>query len=198
MPTYTAKQREVLKIIRRSVEERGIAPTLGEIGDELGGITRVAVLDHLRALERKGAIRRRPRERRAIVILDPDFIPSDGVPLAGRIAAGSPILEVEDREGINLESYLGADGCFLLRVEGDSMIEDHVMDGDLVLVERRETARDGEMVVAVVEEEVTLKRLYREGERIRLQPANGSLEPRVVPAEGVAIRGVVRGVIRRT
>lgn len=198
MPTYTAKQREVLKIIRRSVEERGIAPTLGEIGEELGGITRVAVLDHLRALERKGGIRRRPRERRAIEILDPDFIPSDGVPLAGRIAAGSPILEVEDREGINLESYLGADGCFLLRVEGDSMIEDHVMDGDLVLVERREAARDGEMVVAVVDEEVTLKRLFREGKSIRLQPANGSMEPRMVPAEGVAIRGVVRGVIRRT
>jgi repressor LexA len=199
MPTYTAKQREVLKIIRRSVEERGIAPTLGEIGAELGGITRVAVLDHLRALERKGAIRRRPRERRAIEILDPDFLPSQGWPLAGRIAAGSPILEVEDREGISLEGYLGADdGCFLLRVEGDSMIEDHVMDGDLVLVERRETARDGEMVVAVVDEEVTLKRLYREGAQIRLQPANGSLDPRRVPAEGVAIRGVVRGVIRRT
>jgi len=199
MPSYTSKQRDVLEIIRRTMEERGIAPTLSEIGYELGGITRVAVLDHLRALERKGAIRRRPRERRAIEILDPQYRPAQGIPLAGRIAAGTPILEAEAREGITLESYLRADeSCFLLRVQGDSMIEDHVVDGDLVLVERRQTARDGEMVVAVVDGEVTLKRLYRDGDRIRLQPANGGLRPRLYPSSAVAVRGVVRGVIRRT
>ena len=198
--TYTAKQREVLGIIRQTIEERGIAPTLGEIGAEMGGISRVAVLDHLRKLEGKGAIERRARESRAIRIVDQDYAPSRGIPLAGRIAAGEPILEVEEREEIELEEYLGvSDGAsFLLRVQGESMIEDHIMDGDLVLVEARPSARDGETVVAVVDEEVTLKRLYREGDMVRLQPANSQMMPRLVPASSVQIRGVLRGIIRRT
>ena len=198
--TYTAKQREVLEIIRQTIEERGIAPTLEEIGAEMGGISRVAVLDHLRKLEQKGAIERRARESRAIRIVDQDFLPSRGIPRAGRIAAGEPILEVEDREDIELEHYLGvSDGTsFLLRVQGESMIEDHIMDGDLVLVESRSSARDGETVVAVVDEEVTLKRLFREGDMVRLQPANARMMPRLVPASSVQIRGVLRGVIRRT
>ena len=172
MPTYTARQHEVLDFIRRTQEERGIAPTLEEIGAELGGISRVSVLDHLRALERKGAIRRKARESRAIEILDREFVPSKGIPLEGTIAAGQPILEVADREDVELQEFLGVtDGSFLLRVRGDSMIEDHICDGDLVLIESTSTARDGETVVAVVEDEVTLKRLYREsGDRIRLQP----------------------------
>ncbi len=200
MRTYTAKQHEVLKVIRETILERGIAPTLEEIGGELGGITRVAVLDHLRALERKGAIRRRPRESRAIEILDPEYRPPQGMPVLGRIAAGDAILEAEDRDEIHLEDYLGVDKeTFLLRVEGVSMIEDHIMDGDLVLVERRRTARNGETVVAVVEGEVTLKRFYREkGGKVRLQPANGGMRAKVYPSRVVQIRGVVRGVIRRT
>lgn len=198
MATYTAKQCEVLKIIRSVLEARGIAPTLEEIAGELGGISRVAVLDHLRALERKGAIRRRARESRAIEILDPAYVPARGIPLVGNIAAGEPILEVEDRQEVSLEEYLGADeDCFLLRVQGESMIEDHIQDGDLVLVQRGTTARDGEAVVAVVDGQVTLKRLYRDRGRIRLQPANSALKPRILPAESVEIRGVVRGVLRR-
>lgn len=198
--TYTARQQEVLEVIRDTILERRIAPTLEEIGEELGGITRVAVLDHLRALERKGAIRRRPRESRAIEILDPEYRPPQGLPVLGRIAAGDGILEVEDRDEIHLEDYLGVGKrTFLLRVEGASMIEDHIMDGDLVLVERRRTARDGETVVAVVDGEATLKRLYREKRgRIRLQPANGRMRAKTYPAKAVQIRGVVRGVIRRT
>jgi len=200
MPTYTARQHEVLDFIRRTQQERGIAPTLEEIGTELGGISRVSVLDHLRALEKKGAIRRRARESRAIEILDRDFIPARGIPLEGSIAAGQPILEVADREDVELEEFLGVtDGSFLLRVRGESMIEDHICDGDLVLIESTRTARDGETVVAVVDGEVTLKRLYREARgMLRLQPANPSLEPRVLPSATVQIRGTVRGVIRRT
>ena len=199
MATYTAKQRDVLKIIQASVEERGIAPTLEEIAYDLGGISRVAVLDHLRALEKKGAIRRTARQSRAIEILDKDYEPARGIPLAGVIAAGAPILEVEDREEVNLEEYLNVDaGCFLLRVKGDSMIDDHIMDGDLVLVESGRTARDGDTVVAVVAGETTLKRLYREGRKIRLKPSNESLDPMVYPASEVEVRGVLRGVIRRT
>jgi repressor LexA len=199
MVTYTARQQQVLRFIQTTLEDRGIAPTLEEIGEDLGGITRVAVLDHLRALERKGAIRRRARESRAIEVIDPAYRPAVGIPLAGSIAAGRPILEVEDREDVVLENYLGVgDDSFLLRVKGDSMIEDHICDGDLVLVERAESARDGSTVVAVVDGEVTLKRLYRDNGAVRLQPANAALEPLVYPAYAVEIRGIVRGVVRRT
>ena len=126
----------------------------GCVAMNLGGISRVSVLDHLRALERKGAIRRRQREARAIEILDPEYRPSRGVPLVGTIAAGAPILEASVREEVDLEEFLGVEnGSFLLRVRGSSMIEDHICDGDLVLVESRTTARDGETVVAVVGEE---------------------------------------------
>jgi len=199
MPTYTVKQQQTLEIVRDMLIDRGLAPTLEEIGSRMGGISRVAVLDHLRALERKGAIRRTPRESRAIEILDPDYTPPRGIPLLGKIAAGTPILEVEDHEEVMLEEYLRIDSdTYMLRVSGESMIEDHIRDGDLVLIERAATARDGETVVAVIAGETTLKRLYREGNMIRLQPANSGMEPRIVPSYEVEIRGVLRGVIRRT
>jgi repressor LexA len=199
MASYTVRQRDVLLFIKSMLEERGVAPTLEEIGESLGGITRVAVLDHLRALERKGAIKRRSREARAIEVLDRDYAPVRGIPLAGTIAAGEPIMELEDREEVRLQELLGAtEGSFLLRVRGDSMIDDHICDGDLVLVESARSARDGETVVAVVDDDVTLKRLYRDKNRIRLQPANPRLKARTYPAATVKIRGVVRGVIRRT
>jgi len=200
MRTYTARQHEVLKVIRSTIEERGIAPTLEEIAAEMGGISRVAVLDHLRKLETKGAIRRKARESRAIEVLDPAYAPRVGLPLEGCIAAGEPILEVEDREEVELESWLGVrDGCYLLRVQGDSMIDDHICDGDLVLVQRATSAKDGDTVVAVLDDEVTLKRFYREkGGKVRLQPANARLKARRVASSTVKIRGVVRGVIRRT
>ncbi|MHC4956161.1 MAG: transcriptional repressor LexA [Planctomycetota bacterium] len=199
MPTYTVKQQRTLEIVRDMLIDRGLAPTLEEIGSQMGGISRVAVLDHLRALERKGAIRRRPRESRAIEILDPKYTPPRGLPLLGTIAAGTPILEVAEPDEVVIEEYLRIDDdTFLLRVAGNSMIEDHIQDGDLVLIEQGVTARDGETVVAVIEGETTLKRLYREGATIRLQPANSGMEPRVVPAEAVEVRGVLRGVIRRT
>jgi len=200
MPTYTARQRQVLQFIRSTIDERGIAPTLEEIATDLGGISRVSALDHLRALERKGAIRRRARERRAIEIIDPEFAPPKGIPLCGTIAAGAPILAVEEREEVRLEEYLGVDDeTFLLRVRGSSMIDDHICDGDLVLVERRKEARDGDTVVAVVDdEEATLKRFYREGGDVRLQPANPTLQAQRYPLDRVVVRGVVRGVVRRT
>ena len=198
MPAYTIRQLEILEFVRESLEERGVAPTLEEIGSQLGGITRVSVLGHLRALETKGAIRRRAREARSIEILDPDFRPSKGIPLAGTIAAGRPILAAEDRDDVVLEDFLGVDeNCYLLRVAGQSMIDDHIADGDLVLVEKRAAPRNGEMVVAVVDEEATLKRFYMEGRKIRLQPANPEMKALRFAADRVEVRGVVRGVIRR-
>jgi len=199
MPTYTLKQQQTIEIVRDMLIDRGLAPTLEEIGSQMGGISRVAVLDHLRALERKGAIRRRPRESRAIEILDPKYMPPRGIPLLGLIAAGAPILEVEDHEEVMLEEYLRIDSdTYMLRVTGESMIEDHIRDGDLVLIERAATARDGDTVVAVMGGETTLKRLYREGSMVRLQPANSGMDPRIVPSHEVEIRGVLRGVVRRT
>ena len=199
MPTYTVKQQQTLEIVRDTIIERGLAPTLEEIGSQMGGISRVAVLDHLRALEKKGAIRRKPRESRAIEILDPDYVPPRGIPLLGTIAAGEPILEVAVPDEVVLEEYLRIDDdTYMLRVAGNSMIEDHIQDGDLVLIERGDSARDGETVVAVVEGDTTLKRIYREGSMVRLQPANAAMEPRVVPADDLEIRGVLRGVVRRT
>ncbi len=202
MATYTRKQTEVLELIAEAIREQGMAPTLEEIAQEMG-VSRVTVFQHVQALERKRAIRRQARHSRAIEILDPVFRPAQGLPLAGTIAAGEPILAVEDPEEISLEEFLGVDrvsgGCFLLRVRGDSMIEDHIADGDLVLIEARKTARNGEVVVAVIEDEATLKRYYREKGRIRLQPANEGLCPRMVDPRKtqIEIRGVVRGVIRR-
>ena len=198
MATYTAKQRDALKIIQASVETHGIAPTLEEIAYEMGGISRVSVLEHLRALEKKGAIRRVARQSRAIEILDQDYAPARGIPLAGTIAAGEPILEVEDREEVSLDDYLSLDdGCFLLRVQGDSMIEDHIMDGDTVVVETRNQPQAGETVVALIQrEEVTLKRFYQDGGKIRLVPANERLRPMEYPAEDVEVQGVVVGLLR--
>ena len=200
MVTYTARQYDVLTFIRATIEERGIAPTLEEIGMELGGISRVSVLDHLRALEKKGAIRRRPRESRAIEVLDPAIMPAKGIPIAGATDAAEPILEVEDREDVTLESYLRVgERSFLLRVQGDSMIGDHICDGDLVLVESATSARDGDTVVAVVDGEVTLKRFFKEQKgRMRLQHSNEGLRPKTYKSSAVRVRGIVRGVIRRT
>ncbi len=208
MATYTVRQQEVLEFISDSVRERGVAPTLEEIAQGLGGISRPSVLDHLRALERKGAIRRKARESRAIEVLDRDYCRTPGIPLAGTIAAGAPILaaeEVGDEHRIEIEEYLGAgEDTFLLRVSGDSMVDDHIVPGDLVLVRRSETARDGDVVVAIVSDggdgsgEATLKRFYRQRDEVRLEPANATLRPQRYRADEVEIRGVVRGVIRRT
>lgn len=200
----TEKQIRVLRYFRDYRREHGIAPTLEEAAGALG-VSKITVHEHLNQLNRKGAIHRDRAKARAVAILhDPD---SDGspegasiptVPLLGVIAAGRPIDVLEDREDISLTDLVPTgDQIYLLRVKGKSMIEDHIDDGDLVVVERRETANDGDTVVAILEgEEATLKRFYRErGGMIRLQPANASMEP--IFASEVKIRGVVRGVIRR-
>jgi len=174
----------------------------------VGGISRPSVLDHLRALERKGAIRRKPRESRAIEVLDRDYCRLPGIPLAGTIAAGEAILAAEEVGGENriaLDEYLGADeDTFLLRVSGDSMVDDHIVEGDLVLVQRSATARDGDVVVAIVGDggdgtgEATLKRFYRDRGGVRLVPANSRLRAQVYPPGQIEVRGIVRGVVRRT
>ena len=196
----TAKQINVLRFFRDYQQERGIAPTLQEAAQELG-VSKITVHEHLNQLVKKGAARRDKARARAVQILyDPDTVHGRGgeatLPLVGRIAAGQPIEAVEDREDIRLDELIPhGDDHYLLRVRGNSMVEDHIEDGDLVVVERRQTANNGDIVVAILEnEEATLKRFYRERGVIRLQPANSELDP--IYPERVEIRGVVRGVVR--
>jgi repressor LexA len=201
----TEKQIRVLRYFRDYRRDKGIAPTLDEAAQALG-VSKITIHEHLNQLTKKGAIHRDRAKARAVAILhDPDAadepvvrsaIPT--VPLMGLIAAGRPIEALEDRQDISLTELVPTgDRIYLLRVRGKSMIEDHIDDGDLVVVEKRETANDGDIVVAILEdEEATLKRFYRERNgMIRLQPANSSMEPMFVSR--VQLRGIVRGVIRR-
>lgn len=199
----TEKQIRVLRYFRDFRRERGIAPTLDEAASALG-VSKITIHEHLKQLSRKGAIYRDRAKARAVAILhDPDAEEVEAanlptLPLVGRIAAGRPIEALEEREDISLAEIVPTgESIYLLRVRGKSMIEDHIDDGDLVVVERRETANDGDIVVAILEgEEATLKRFYRERNGlIRLQPANSSMEP--IYTSQVQVRGVVRGVVRR-
>jgi repressor LexA len=200
----TEKQIRVLRYFRDYRRDKGIAPTLDEVAQALG-VSKITIHEHLNQLTRKGAIHRDRAKARAVAILhDPDAeidgpsAPPMTVPLVGMIAAGRPIEALEDREEVSLTELVPTgDRIYLLKVRGKSMIEDHIDDGDLVVVERRETANDGDIVVAILEgEEATLKRFYRERNgSIRLQPANSSMEP--IFTNRVQVRGVVRGVIRR-
>lgn len=198
----TAKQVRVLRFFRDYRSEHGIAPTLEEAATELG-VSKITVYEHLNQLVKKGAVRRDKAKARSVTILyDPDEEleveePELSLPILGTIAAGRPIEAVEDREEVPLSDLVpnGPDH-YLLKVRGKSMIEDHIDDGDMVVVERRSTAYNGEIVVAIVgDEEATLKRFYLEDDRIRLQPANAALSP--IYPKRVEIRGIVRGVIRR-
>ncbi|MEZ5966489.1 MAG: transcriptional repressor LexA [Planctomycetota bacterium] len=198
----TERQATVLRFFRDYRRAHGIAPTLDEASQALG-INRITVHEHLRQLEVKGAVVREPGRSRAVaVVFDPDepeaADETPSLPLLGRIRAGRPIEAVEDREDVALTDLVptGAN-YYLLQVRGDSMIEDHIADGDLVVVESKKTPRDGDVVVAVLaDEEATLKRFYREPDgTVRLQPANAKLEP--IFTRSVEIRGIVRGVVRR-
>ena len=201
----TEKQIRVLRYFRDYRREKGIAPTLEEAAGALG-VSKITIHEHLNQLTKKGAIHRDKAKARAVAILhDPDA--RDGgeakagnpsIPLVGTIAAGRPIEALEEREDMKLTELVPTgEQMYLLRVRGKSMIDDHIDDGDLVVVERRETANDGDIVVAILEdEEATLKRFYRERNgMIRLQPANAAMEPILVSR--IQLRGIVRGVIRR-
>ncbi len=197
MMGYTKKQRDLLEFVARYQRENGVSPTLQEIGEEFG-ISRVTAFQHVNALEKRGAVTHRAREARSLEILDPSYKP---VQFLGTLAAGGPIEAVENAEHLDLHDFFPTKGdYFVLKVQGDSMIEDHIQDGDLVLVERRTDARDGDTVVAILPgdgvEETTLKRFYREGGgMVRLEPRNSRLKP--IRSREVEVRGVVRGVLRR-
>lgn len=195
----TPRQAEILNYVRNYSEKHGYSPTLQEIGDYLG-ISKVTVFEHLDALEQRGLIQRSRHKARSLELTGPVRLPSDRpsvLPLVGRVAAGSPIEAIEDPESIDLETlFASRRGTFVLEVKGDSMIDDQICDGDYVVCEKRETAENGETVVALLESgEATLKRLYRERGRYRLQPANSRYAP--IYTDRLTIQGVVIGVLRR-
>jgi repressor LexA len=197
----TPRQLDVVVAIRNYRHLHGYAPTMQELADQLG-TSKVTIFEHVGALERKRVLTRDKHKARSMEIIADEKLPDENrstkLPLLGNIAAGSPIEAVENREEIDLEQmFHSRSGVYVLRVRGESMIDDHLCDGDYVIIERRETARNGEQVVALLDTgEATLKRFYREGGKIRLQPANNAMEPRIVEAEQCRIQGVVIGVLR--
>jgi repressor LexA len=197
----TPKQRSVLDFVRRFFAEWGYAPTIAEICDGLGLASTATVHKHLKILVDKGHIDTLPRRSRGLSVKSQavDVGRSIEVPMLGRVTAGQPIEINEIPETINLpESMIGKGETFVLEVRGESMIDEAIKDGDLVIVEKRDSANNGDMVIACIEnEEVTLKRIYREGNRVRLQPSNPAMPPIIIENRDVTIKGIVIGVLRK-
>ena len=195
----TKRQKEILDFVREHVEHNGYAPTLQEIGLRFGLSSPATVYKHIEQLVHKGYLRKAPHQGRGIQLVDPEPVRTIEVPLLGQIAAGRPIEAIPEAETVNLPpDFVGRKPTYVLRVRGNSMIDEQIRDGDLVIVEDRTTAENGETIIALLEgEEVTLKKLYREGGKIRLQPANPAVEPLTVAEEDLRVQGVVVGVMRR-
>ncbi len=197
----TKRQKQILDYIRDFIEDQGYAPSFEEIAEAFGYSSLATVHEHLTNLERKGYIRKSFNESRSIEVPVDDREPAIPLPLLGTVAAGLPIEAIEVQETLSVPPDMvrpGADN-FVLRVSGQSMIDEHIQDGDYIVVSAQPFAHDGEMVVALVgNDSATVKKLYREsGNRVRLQPANQGMEPIIEPADNVDIQGVVVGVIRK-
>jgi len=201
MTYLTERQRDVLGFISGRIEADGVAPTLQEIADAFGFRSTASAQKHVAHLERKGFLQREKHQKRGLVLPVAPATPvaAAELPLYGVVAAGSPIESIPDDEQIFVPAdFLRAGDHYVLRVRGDSMIGDGVHDGDHVVIQRAEDAPDGEMVVALVGDEVTLKRIYREGtSTVRLQPANPNLPTMIAPAAEVQVQGIVVGLLRR-
>lgn len=197
----TRRQSEIMEFIKREIRQKGYPPSVREIGDAVGLMSSSTVHGHLQTLEEKGYIRRDPTKPRAIEILDSDSDLTSQrqvvmVPIIGRVTAGQPILAIENVEDtFPLPADLvRADSVFMLKVQGESMIEAGILDGDMVLVRQQNTASNGEIVVALIDEEATVKRFFKERSLIRLQPENSTMEP--IYSQDVYILGKVIGVYR--
>jgi repressor LexA len=196
----TKRQQEILDFVRRYIGEHGYPPTVRDIGQAIGLASSSTVHAHLANLERLGALRRDPTKPRAMEVLGEKVrraVAPGGLPVVGQVAAGQPVLADE-----NIEEYVpvpgiagGDDGEFVLRVKGDSMKDAGILEGDFVIVRRQETAADGEIVVALVGEEATVKRFFREDDHVRLQPENDAMEP--IRTRDAQLLGRVVGLCRR-
>ena len=196
----TKKQDRIFEFIRKHVQDIGYPPTVREIGMNFG-ISEKGAYDHLNAIEKKGYIRRMPKKPRAIEILEfvPQKLPQTAVeiPIVGRVAAGEPILASENVEGTLPvpREVVKEDTCFALRINGKSMIEAGIFEGDIVIVRSQNYADTGDIVVALLDEEATVKRFFRDGNKIRLQPENSVMSPIIV--DDAQILGKVVGLFRR-
>ena len=199
----TPKQLTILRLIRDYRIAHAYSPTMQELADELG-VSKVTVFEHVEALIKKGALKREPNKARSLSINERASLPDDErplqFPLVGKIAAGYPIERFAQADQLRLEEIfgprLGQGSTFALQVEGDSMKEEGILNGDYVIVEQRGTARNGERVVALLPNgETTLKTFFKEGSRVRLQPANPEFDPILV--DDCTIQGVLVGVVRR-
>jgi repressor LexA len=195
--TLTARQREIYHFIRGKIQGRGYGPTVREIGLQFHIKSPNGVMCHLKALQKKGLIHREPNMSRAIQLLnDPATAPPAGLKLVGRIAAGQPMEAIEQDEELLFNDWEGADDKFALRVSGNSMIEEHIADGDFVVIQRQKQAHDGQIVAVRDDDgEATLKRFYRERNRVRLEPANKAMKP--IFRDRVDILGILVGVVRK-
>lgn len=204
----TKRQKEVLDFIADFVEQNGYSPSYEELAQGLQLASLATVHKHIQALESRNYLRRLFNQSRSLEVSSKYVqerrkgraaTKSGEIPLAGRIAAGAPVEAIEGQDTLQFTDFTGKGDTFALEVSGESMIEDHIMSGDYVLVERAQQARDGEIVVALVDgRDATLKRLYHEpGGRIRLQPANAAMQPIVVDAASVQIQGRVLAVLRK-
>jgi repressor LexA len=202
----TKRQRQVYDFISEFVQRNNYTPSFQEIGDGLGLSSLATVHKHISNLENKGLLSRDYNRSRSIDLLPPKgrlkqaMSVNTGMvlPLLGRIAAGQPIEAIARPETISLADFVRSKEVFVLEVSGESMQDEHIVDGDYVLVEKSKVAHNGDIVVALVEgTDATLKRFYREGDTIRLQPSNAKMKPIMVPARNVEIQGRVIGVLRK-
>ena len=200
MQPLTKRQREILDYLDEFIQQHGYAPSLEEIGRRFSLSSLATVHKHLTNLQEKGFIRRAWNRSRSVELI-PVHVGSRSLelPLMGYVAAGAPIEAITSNETIAVpEHFIGKRDTYVLRVKGDSMIDEQIRDGDYVIVEDRKTAQNGEMVVALLNgTEVTLKSLYRNGTTIQLQPANPAMQPIIVKEDALQIQGVVVGVMRK-
>ena len=204
----TRRQRQLYEFIGNFVQTHGYSPSFEEIREGLGLNSLATVHKHVTNLEKKGLLHRDANRSRSIDLLAPRgkmklamaaaASAASSLPMVGRIAAGRPVETFETPETISFSDFTRSKDVFVLQVTGESMQDEHIVDGDYILVERTQVARDGEIVVALVEgAETTLKRIYKEGDHVRLQPSNVTMAPIVMPATSVEIQGRVIGVLRK-
>jgi repressor LexA len=196
----TKRQREILDFLNDFIQQHGYAPSLEEVGRRFGLSSLATVHKHLTNLQEKGFIKRAWNRSRSVELVQTKLGGrAMELPLLGFVAAGAPIEAIATAETISVpEDLVGKRDTYVLRVRGESMIDEQIRDGDFVIVEDRKTAENGEMVIALLgSSDVTLKKFYRENGHIRLQPANPAMEPLIVPAEQLQVQGVVIGVMRK-
>jgi repressor LexA len=197
LDALTPRQKEIYNFIRSKIQGRGYGPTVREIGLHFQIKSPNGVMCHLKALQKKGLIHREPNMSRAIQLLDdPVSAHQMGLKLVGRIAAGHPIEAVEQHEELTFSDWTEPGDKFALRVTGDSMIEEHIADGDFVIIKRQDQARDGQIVAVRDDDgEATLKKFFRDRNRVRLEPANKTMKP--IFRDRVNVLGVLVGVVRK-